>query len=338
MTQFLIPVIEYDCPRPGHPLKPPIPPFVVNERQLVVELIRSVLTANSGRASRKFMAAIVKPTLQFLLDWSATPNLRVSPHFLKVLRDFSATTRIGELAQGVSCAYWKWGRGYSWIADFGSWAAGLQPPYTGSKSPDFVMLNMDSGDLAVMEAKGTGSHCHKTAMGLALRQCKDAAEHKAFSRGFGSILTLDTANPSNPGTLHVRDPENGTEPTDELRFFVFRRSYASWFELVGDDDLADKLRCEMVNGDPDLSISTQRIDQGQQVPRGVLRTTTATALGFDPGRTRFGVSPIVSSAFSDFELFKRTDWQELRKHSSQISPPGGPTSIYFPDGTWISED
>lgn len=111
MTQFSIPVIEYNCVRPGA-VKTPAQPFVINERQLVLAIVRSVLTVNSGRESRKYMAVIVKPTLRFLLDWNRAPDLSVSHHFHNVLRDFSATTRIGELAQGVSYAYWKWERGY----------------------------------------------------------------------------------------------------------------------------------------------------------------------------------------------------------------------------------
>jgi hypothetical protein len=100
------------------------------------------------------------------------------------------------------------------------------------------MFNTKINDLAVMESKGTGSNCHKAAMGTALRQCKDAVAHPSFSRSYGSVLTLDSTNPAGVGTLHIRDPEGSAELSPELSYYVFRRSFASWFELTGDEELA----------------------------------------------------------------------------------------------------
>ncbi|WP_139559714.1 hypothetical protein [Methylotetracoccus oryzae] len=220
------------------------------------------------------MAAIVKPTLKFLLDWNRAPDLSVSAHFLNVLRDFSATTRIGELAQGVSYAYWQWERGYHWITDFGPWVEGLHPPYAGTRSPDFVMLNTAINDLAVMESKGTGSNCHKSPMGAALRQCKDAVAHPSFSRSFGSVLTLDSKNPGGVGTLHVRDPEKAAKVPIELSYYVFRRSFASWFELTGDEDMADWCRQEF-EVLSDLRQSRRQVSNDKGERGNPLRATTA---------------------------------------------------------------
>lgn len=334
MTQFSIPVIEYDCARPGAAIAPP-QPFVVNDRQLLLAMVRSVLTVNSGRASRKYLAAIVKPTLRFLLDWSRAPDLSVSDHFLNVLRDFSATTRIGELAQGVSYAYWKWERGYHWIADFGPWVACLHPPYAGTKSPDFVMLNPTINDLAVMESKGTGSNCHKSAMATALRQCKDAAAHPSFSRSFGSVLTLDSQNPAGAGTLHVRDPERAAEVSPELSYYVFRRSFASWFELTGDEELADWCRQEFKEGsDPRQSRRKISSDNGKR--GSPLREITASALGFDSDRVRFEIDPLFAKALGDFDVFNdlRVELGNRGSDSGNVSDRG---SMAFPDGTLIVE-
>jgi len=334
MTQFSIPVIEYNSIRPGA-VKTPAQLFVANERQLVLAMVRSVLTVNSGQASRKYMAAIVKPTLRFLLDWGRAPDLTVSGGFINVLRDFSGTTRIGELAQGVSYAYWKWKRGYHWIADFGPWVAGLHPPYAGTKSPDFVMLNLTINDLAVMESKGTGSRCHKSAMGTALRQCKDAAAHPSFSRSFGSILTLDSQHPAGVGTLHIRDPEGAAEVSPELSYYIFRRSFATWFDLSGDEALADWCRQEFVEGS-DLRQSSRQISNDNGERGSPLRAITAVALGFDPDRVRFELDPLISQALGNFEVFKNSRF-ELGHRGAAIgnSPDGG--SISSPDGTSIVE-
>lgn len=87
------------------------------------------------------------------------------------------------------------------------------------------MLNSTISDLTVMESKGTGSNCHKSAMCTALRQSKDAVAHPSFSRSFGSVLTLDSQNPAGVGTLHIRDPEGAAEVSPELSYYVFRRSF-----------------------------------------------------------------------------------------------------------------
>lgn len=246
-------------------------------------------------------------------------------------RNFRDTT----LAQGVSYAYWKWERGYHWIADFGPWVAGLHPPYAGTKSPDFVMLNPTINDLAVMESKGTGSNCHKSAMGTALRQCKDAVAHPSFSRSFGSVLTLDSLNSAGVGTLHIRDPEGVAELSPELSYYVFRRSFASWFELTGDQKLADWCRQEFKEGS-DLRQSSRQITNDSGEKSSPLRAITAAAVGFDPDRVRFEIDPLIAQALGDFDDFKKLR-VELGKRGSAIGNISDRGSIQFPDGTLIVE-
>ena len=277
MTQFVMPVVEYASVK-GVALASG-PDFVMNDRQLAIAMVRSILTVNSGKASRKYVAAIVRPTLQFMLDWSRAPDLQISSAFLEVVRDFSVTGRIGELAQGVCFAYWKWARGYSWITDFGPWATSLTPPYSGKKSPDFVMLNLIAGDVALMEAKGTRSEKYKPPMGAALRQCRAALGKVLASRGFGSILVLDSKATKGRGTLHIRDPEGVAEITDEMKHYLFRRSYASWFDMVGDDGRAKECR-QMPNIEGELMKSIMPVERARRTRPSPLRAITAEALGF----------------------------------------------------------
>lgn len=334
MTQFSIPVIEYKSASPGHAMTSP-QPFVVNDRQLVVSMVRSTLTVNSGRASRKYMAAIVKPTLQFLLDWNCAPDLCVSADFRDVLRDFSATTRIGELAQGVSYAYWKWQRGYSWIADFGPWAAGLTPGYTGRKSPDFVMLNQITNDIAIMESKGTRSACHKAPMSKALLQCKSALVHVPVSRGFGSVLTLDSKSPTGGGTLHIRDPERNVELTDELKHYVFRRSYASWFDLIGDEKWLTECR-QRVPTESGAWANSQAVDRRNDNSSNPLRDITTVAIGFDPARTSYEIDSEIEEALTDINAYKQINWRQFSERMWTQSN-SEQKQIRFPDGTSIVE-
>ena len=334
MTQFRIPTKEYQSGS-GRLQIGPCQQFVVNDRQLIVSMVRSALTVNSGKLSRKYLAAVVKPTLQFLLDWGCAPDLKVATSFKNGLRDFSVTMRIGELAQGVSHAYWKWHRGYSWITDFGPWAAQLNPKYAGGKSPDFVMWNPAINGLAVMESKGTGDSSHVKSMGKALRQCNAALTHPAFSRGYGCVLTLDVGSPTGRGTLHLRDPEHESPLADVLRYIVFRRSYASWFDLVGNEELADYCRQDFAEGF--IRPIDQRILQIKQDSNNSLRAITAAALGFKPDRAQFDLDPMMAAAIASFEQFKNTNIQAWHSQFQFDQHKIPRQSIRFPDGTSISE-
>jgi hypothetical protein len=272
-----------------------------------------------------------------MIDWSRVPYLRVSTDFLTGLRDFSVTGRIGELAQGVSYAYWKWSQGYSWISDFGPWASKLVPPYSGKKSPDFVMVNLVTSKVAIMEAKGTQSSDHSSPMNAALRQCKAAlAEKIPVTHGFGSVLTLDTAA-GGVGRLHIRDPEVVAEISDEMRHDLFRRSYASWFDLVGDDEQAALCRGISKNIDRS-SLKNDPAISKDDFQRSVnpLRDITSAAIGFDPSRTKFQIDPEVRMAIGNFNNFKSIDWKQF---AERMRSPGDLNKklIRFPDGTSITE-
>jgi hypothetical protein len=331
MTQFAVPVVEYDSGTGAS--MAPLPSFALNDRQLTVGMVRSILTTNCGKQSRYFMAAIVKPTLRFLVDWNAAPALQISSPFINTMRDFSVTTRIGELAQAVSYCYWKWVRGYAWIADFGPWATGMG--YVGKKSPDFVMFNLITGDIALMESKGTRSNLYVSSMRRALKQCNAALPNVLATRGYGSILTLSSNFSPATASLHIRDPQTGKAVTDEHRHYVFRRSYASWFDLTGSAEQAASCRRPFsAHGDAPPKISDDVRDQSPA--SHPLRELTAAAIEFDPGRTSFEMEPVVLKAIFSFQAFKETNWKAFASRMRE-KRDSGEKAMHFPDGTTIVE-
>src|SRR5262245_15077346 len=104
MASWSTEVLEYNSarwnPGPGVPQAP----CVFNDRQLTIATARSILTHNAPRPARRFTAAMVRPILRFMLRWGTGIPLSPHPLFIGALRDFSVTSRIGELAQGVA---WK---------------------------------------------------------------------------------------------------------------------------------------------------------------------------------------------------------------------------------------
>jgi hypothetical protein len=343
---FEIPVIEYESVRPGKNLaSQPQSPFLISRGKLIVCTVRAILTVKHSKSYRKALAAIVIPTVDFMVDWSkinASPfPLCLSHHFQCALRDFSATSRIGEFAQGVNFAYW-WSRGYIWITSYSGPSQRGSPSSTG-KQPDFEMVNLQRS-IALMEAKGTGSDKYQGPMSKALGQIRDGLKASGVTKGWGSVLAFQKNLLGGRAHLHVRDPENPGETSKEQIFSVFKRSYATWFELAGFDalsewckddkqSLAEKMArnlAQSIFGHP-LDGYSKGMPPTNENP---LRRMVATALGFEPGSARFDIDPIVLAALRDIKVFEATDWDEFAMRLRSL--PDEPFSaVHFPDGTSI---
>lgn len=336
MPTFTIPVTEYSSlqssPGPGTSLGS----FHVTDYQLIVGMVRSILTSGSTRTARRFVASIARPTLEYMLDWSQAPALRLTRDFQTIFRDFSATSRIGELAQGVCYSYWLMERGYLWISDFDSWAVdtGVIIP-TRNKKPDFVMFNPLSGDISVMEAKGTIGRKYAPGMGKALAQCRAVLPHVFAKRGLGCVLTLDANNMTGAGHIHLRDPEGDELISGRAKHSVFRRSYESWFEMSGDSERAAMLRKPLPEN------AWQKIPDQMNVLRGVsrsdpLRQAVARSLQMDPKTVWFSVEKEIWSALHNSRVFQKLNYGTLGKRLMRAAKmPSRDGSIRFPDGTAI---
>lgn len=311
MPQYLIPVIEYGSTKhqPGTGMSRGT--FLVNDRQLVVAMVRSILTANANRASRRYMAAIVKPSLRFMIESSPARHLRIKSAFQGSVRDFSVTTRIGELAQGAAYAYWQWGRGYV-ISDFAGWAqANGVAVAAGAKSPDYVMTDPLTAGTILMEAKGTRSDNHKGKMSDALRQIRPNLTTTGAGAGYGTVLTLDAGNSTGWAKLHLRDPAEESKAAFASRYCAFRRAYAAWFELTGDIENADALR-EVQANTGSLTLAKSNSKRLREDP---LRASVAEALGFNPDVAWFYILPEVFTALEDAGSFRQMNWLKVRSAS-----------------------
>lgn len=338
MPSFSIDVVEYHSTA-GAVIN--VNPFVFNDRQLVVAMVRSILTVNAPRPARNYMAGIVRPTLRFMLDWGRVPALSVDPAFRRSLRDFSVTMRVGELAQGVSYAFWKWSAGYTLISDFQGWALRFPTYVAGGKEPDFAMFNPLTGAITLMEAKGTSSNDHRPQMTKAIAQCRHGLTLVPAGRGWGSVLTLDSKTPAGQGMLHIRDPGDEIKPPLEDRFRLFRRSYASWFDLTGDTARSANLRGDGIRyrkrpSQAGATLSVPEFEPSAPKPRKLdpLASETASALGFDPASTVFRLDPQIEAALDDINAFEKLDWKKL--HARAVADRDN--VIVFPDGTAIAQN
>jgi hypothetical protein len=271
-----------------------------------------------------------------MLDWGVAPKLKFKSDFQHLFRDFSGKARVGELAQGVCYGYWMIARGYIWISDFDSWAEDTHvsiPRH--SKKPDYVMFNPTSGDIAVMEAKGTSTGRHTAPLGEALRQCRAVLPNVYAKRGYGCALTLDAISAFGRGCLHIRDPENDGEEFDGADHLIFRRSYASWFDISGDRERAELFRKAPVNSTI-RRIPVQRFALRKANRMDPLRRAIALAINIDPDRARFWLDEEVWKALHSRSFFTKLNLDRLVSRLGDKGPDEGKT-IRFPDGTMISE-
>jgi hypothetical protein len=101
------------------------------------------------------------------------------------------------------------------------------------------------------------------------------------------------------------------------RWEVFRRSFASFYEMAGDFDKA--ARCRGEEGSP----RDQRSD--------FVRLSLLAALGLE--HAEFTVNPVVERAVFEFSAFEEGGWQETLGGWKQDRLTD--TRLDFPDGTCI---
>src|ERR1019366_9545926 len=333
MALFRVRVIEYfsqyRVPGPGTPL----PDCVINDRQLTIGMVRSILTHNPDRAAWRFMAAIVRPTLIFILDWNRPPDLSLNPVFQNVVRDFSTTARVGELAQAICYSYWQWWTGYRFVADFASLAIGIGLPVpAGARIPDYIMFDPAAGTVALMEAKGTQGRNHASQMAAALRQIRAARAYAPVHRGMACVLALD--QPAGAAALHLRDPEDSREVSDSIKHDIFRSSYAAWFDLAGMEEIAHWCRTPLARAERMSQQVFSRLTDRKFHAEDPLQKVVAEALGFDPNRVAFHLTPSITEALRSSAAFEDIKHEVPEFSSAENSMKAG-SEILFPDGTAI---
>ena len=314
MTFYVLPVTEYR--------KDPLPNwdvvsgsyFSLSEQQLVVYIVRAMLTRRAHSAARHYLTASVAFTLDFMLDRTRAPDFVVDMRNMGLLRDFSMTGRTGELAQGIAYAYAVHATG-SVVCDFVDWSKANYPSHILSKMPDFAVLSLIHNRVDVMEAKGTMKNIHRKPMKRALEQAK-LTGHPGVTQGFGAVVAFDAYN-NREASIHIQDPEGQGQASESALYDAFKRSYASWYDLAGNTRQATWLRGEEFSGvenDPRLKLFLLRM------------------LGL-PEHSQFVVMPEIEEAIFSEKVFRERSFNQLRYPVER--EPVHDRLIRFPDGTAI---
>lgn len=181
-------------------------------------------------------------------------NLRVTPDFRNRYRDFSKTSRVGELAQAVTFILAQDVLGYPIVCDFDGFLRTQNIPAMSSdeQTPDYALLFRNgTGNLSLIESKGSCPNKSelfpKSSLKEALSQCDSGDKHIRASSSYGATRTYGThvrfSESSDPWNTLVAycDPEEPTDLGPLNPLGVLRQYYAAWLVLAGHRQYAEKL-------------------------------------------------------------------------------------------------
>lgn len=178
------------------------------------------------------------------------PQARINSSRISLLRDFSRTTRIGEVSQGLVYLYMQ-NTGFPYVNDFHFFCDNNQitiPVKT--STPDFVCQDKSqSNQLCLVESKGkekTSSGDIKSKLAKAISQCISGENIINTNGNYSVIKSLgfcsewSDENSLDDSIFHFVDPENEVHQQD-TNSAPMRFHYAAWFYMVGDFENAKRL-------------------------------------------------------------------------------------------------
>lgn len=202
---------------------------------------------------------LLMPGLGFLLqtdgifDFSAGNDLRLVPGSAATLNDFTRTSLIGRVGQGLSLLF-AHSKGYCFVCHLAS-DAGVADHMASQgkklKAADFLFEN-DGGERMILESKASFSQPLndptqiKSILKAALTGQVDYWMPRitpAASKGFALLSCLrETGNVAPSALIFVDPPEQPTrQPIEIPQAQVRRRNYASWLRAMGLNETAREL-------------------------------------------------------------------------------------------------
>ncbi len=213
----------------------------------------------------------------------------------KRLRDFSKTTRIGELAQGINALFVQDRLNYPYVIDFHYFYEKVYgTPYGDRSTPDFVVLNEDFRKVGLFESKGEGA-VSSTITGINGKLNDALTQLKVITKPCAEELIPicarfeqnndDKKNSSIHYSIITKACFKQTPP---LR--ILRMHYASWFYLIGDFTRANQLLEDKEFDDLEKDVRYTPGTDDQKIDVYWVSSFLPLNLEDEKGQTAFGIS------------------------------------------------
>lgn len=217
--------------------------------RLSIAMARTILSRNPLNRNLIFEALSSFYNMQSIVDENDN-NIRLDNNIHTTFRDFSFTTRIGELAQALNYIFAQDILGYSEVVDFEGFLLNNGFVYTG-KSPDFILSNTCSSSISFIESKGTCSqntdYNLKGTLNKALDQCHIAKAYFSALPSFtvkntyASVVWFSRVSDTLDTNIHFTDPEYNDITMGNGGISLMRYHYSSWFALLGYSEQVEEL-------------------------------------------------------------------------------------------------
>ncbi len=186
-------------------------------------------------------------------------DLTLNEESFETLRDFSRKTRIGELAQGITYLLAQEHLKLPIVVDFEGFVKSKKPTASfRGEIPDFITQLEPTYNCIIIESKGHYVRFDKSTyksintstkgkLSKALNQCANGRTiiHREISpynviKSFGVCARLHNEQDPAISEIHFVDPSHD-ESNDNFNIEIIQYHYASWFLLMGNIDIYNKL-------------------------------------------------------------------------------------------------
>lgn len=233
----------------------------LNVREEKISMLQLLLATSSGLLTKSncisdktlLLARSYLPIIQFWMNENKDGGLILDADSSKVLRDFSRTSRCGEIAQGINYIIAKrlmrsssgaWVNAIYDYDDYIESQCAISSKYSGRK-PDYVLVYQD-GTVGVLESKGSLGNEKISSMRSGLEQCKNGAkflnDHKiACCNSYVGLVLMAQNKKRDCVNAYFADPINGHTYQYVIPQNAWMYEYAKFFYLAGDYNAAESL-------------------------------------------------------------------------------------------------
>ncbi|MEH7111566.1 hypothetical protein V7124_04180 [Neobacillus niacini] len=312
-----------------------------------VALARTILSINPRRIELAFQSMSSILSLQTLVG--NTKKLALVDDINLKFRDFSLTTRVGELAQAISYLFAQDILGKPIIVDFEGYlrSQGHYIKVDKQSSPDFVLCDsLKAKQIDLLESKGSTvnqvKNGLKSTLRVALEQCDSGKSILAASpigsavkNSFGTVVLFPEESVTSwDACVHFSDPEIETDVTVKDPLALIKYHFASWFMLIGLTEeavgLASGENLQMMQPIEEKIVDDKKyyiLNKSHGLFPNIINDDFFAKIGSE--KKKYGIASEV------FELLSTGDFQSIKDHLLIYNPISNDDMELFSDGTII---
>ena len=213
-----------------------------SSRKLIVALARTILSMNPKDTDLVYQAISSYSALYPLIH--PEKEFRFLAHVDRKIRDYILSTRTGELAPALGYLFAQEQLNKPFVVDFKGLVA---DDVAQTAVPDQLAIAL-TGEVSFIESKGSKDMRNKGKLRDAIVQSENGATlvDLAAEAYYGLFISIPKADADYSAAIHYTCTLNEGERTENnIRTLIYKH-YASWFMLLGFQEVAESL----ANGEP----------------------------------------------------------------------------------------